>query len=75
MTHVQAQRLNSSGRCRNPTEEEAPWLAQEENQHVAVRGGAKKLLLAKLRAQCPVQNYREILLPITKKISCSLIRV
>ena len=29
MAHAQAERLNQSGRCRNPTAGAAPWLARD----------------------------------------------
>ncbi len=60
MAHAQAERLNQSGRCRNPTAGTAPWLAREENPNVAVRGGGEKIIFSEIAGTPNIANHKKI---------------
>ena len=47
MALVQAERLNLSERCRNPTAGVAPWFARKQNANVATKVVQRNPLLAK----------------------------
>ncbi len=47
MVHAQAERLNKTGRCRNPTAGVAPWFARKQNANVATKVVQRNPLLAK----------------------------
>ncbi len=60
MTHAQAERLNSSGRCQNPTAGAAPWLARKQNVNAATKVVGRNSLLTKSEVQHCNRSYINI---------------